>query len=65
MTVVTTEKQNSKTNTKKKKNIQTCGEQAASNSIWLCPSNKTKFYFFFFSFSTCFKIMPVSCSLYN
>ena len=43
-------KTKSKTNTTKKENIQKCWGQPASNSIWLCPSNKTKFFFFFFFF---------------
>ena len=33
-----------------KKNIQKCGGQIAFNSIWLCPSNKTKFFLFFSPF---------------
>ena len=37
-----------KTNTTK--NVQKCGGQVAPNSIWLGPSNKTK-YFFFSSFT--------------
>ena len=41
-------KTKSKTNTTKK-HVQKCGGQAASNSIWLCPSNKTKFSSFFLS----------------
>ena len=32
------------------KNIQKCGGQFAPNSVWLGPSNKTK-YFFFSSFT--------------
>ena len=44
-TIVTTDKQRAKQNTTK--NIQKCGGQVASNSIWRCPSNKTKFSFFF------------------
>ena len=51
-------KTKSKTNTTKKKNIQKCGGQAASNSIWLCPSNKTKFPFFFFLFFLVLKLYP-------
>ena len=35
-----------------KKYIQKCGGQFAPNSVWLGPSNKTKyFFFFFFSFT--------------
>ena len=61
--IATTDKQRAKQI--QQKNIQKCGGQVASNNIWLCPSNKTKFSFFFF-FSTCFKIISVSCfSLYN
>ena len=40
----------SKTNTTK--NIQKCGGQVAPNSIWLGPSNKTKYFFFFVFFSS-------------
>ena len=46
-TIITTEKQKAKQIQKKKK-IQKCGGQVASNSVWLSPSNKTKFSFFSF-----------------
>ena len=45
-TIATTDKQRAK-QIQQKKNIQKCGGQVASNSIWLCPSNKTKFSLFF------------------
>ena len=42
---------NRQTRTKRiqQKNIQQCGGQVAPNSIWLGPSNKTKFFFFLLS----------------
>ena len=43
---VTTDKQRAKRI--QQKNIQQCGGQVAPNSIWLGPSNKTKYFFFFF-----------------
>ena len=48
-------KTKSKTNTRK--NIQKCGGQVASNIVWLCPSNKTKFSFFF-SFQLVLNLHP-------
>ena len=47
-TTVTTDKQ--RTKRMQQKNIQKCGGQFAPNSVWLGPSNKTK-YFFFSSFT--------------
>ena len=44
-TTVTTDKQ--RTKRIQQKNIQQCGGQDAPNSIWLGPSNKTKYFFFF------------------
>ena len=54
-TIVTTDKEQNKYS---KKNIQRCGGQVASNSIWLCPSNKTKFSFFFFLSQFVLKLYP-------
>ena len=41
----TTVKTNKEQNEYNKKNIQQCGGQVAPNSIWLGPSNKTKYFF--------------------
>ena len=55
-TTVTTDKQRAKRI--QQKNIQKCGGQVAPNSIWLCPSNKTKFSFSFFFFQLVLKLYP-------
>ena len=55
-TIITTEKQ--KVKQIQKKNIQKCGGQVASSSIWLCPSNKTKFLLSFFFFQLVLKLHP-------
>ena len=47
-TTVTTDKQRTKRT--QQKNIQQCRGQVAPNSIWLGPSNKTKYFFFFVFF---------------
>ena len=49
-TIITTENNKQSKYKKQKKYIQKCGGQVASNIVWLCPSNKTKFSFFLFSF---------------
>ena len=46
-TTVTTDKQ--RTKRMQQKNIQKCGGQFAPNSVWLGPSNKTKYFFFLLS----------------
>ena len=45
---MTTDKQRTK-RMQQKKNIQKCGGQFALNSVWLGPSNKTKYIFFSFT----------------
>ena len=53
-----------KTNTTK--NVQKCGGQVAPNSIWLGPSNKTKYFFFFFHRRT--RVSPLrlyGCTNFN
>ena len=45
-TTVTTDKQRTKRTTNWPP--QKCGGQFAPNSVWLGPSNKTKYFFFFF-----------------
>ena len=53
-----------KTNTTK--NVQKCGGQVAPNNIWLGPSNKTKYFFFFFHRRT--RVSPLrlhGCTNFN
>ena len=65
-TIITTEKQKAKQIQKK---IQKCGGQVASNSVWLCPSNKTKFSFLFFLsflfFQLVLKLHPYLLALFT
>ena len=53
-----------KTNTTK--NVPKCGGQFAPNSVWLGPSNKTKYFFFFFHRRT--RVSPLrlyGCTNFN
>ena len=63
-TTVTTDKQ--RTKRIQQKNIQQYGGQVAPNSIWLGPSNKTKYFFFFFHRRT--RVSPLrlyGCTNFN
>ena len=63
-TTVTTDKQ--RTKRMQQKNIQKCGGQFAPNSVWLGPSNKTEYFFFFFHRRT--RVSPLrlyGCTNFN
>ena len=61
-TTVTTNKEQNEYN----KNVLKCGGQFAPNSVWLGPSNKTKYFFFFFHRRT--RVSPLrlyGCTNFN